>query len=144
MSSDNSLGNGGPQRIADSLLRSLGGRSVLLRLPMNAIPDSDQEQLGLMAPLFNDVELAPVVYRRSRATMETGRGAQYELLVSAKTVEGLIGSMAFNSAETLFATATGVVAGQMLLQIVAVSSSEVFGRAYLYRLLLRESVALSI
>jgi hypothetical protein len=144
MGGENGVGNGGPQRIADSLLRSLGGRSVLLRLPLNAVPDSDQEQLGLAAPLFQDIEVAPVVYRKSRATMEAGRGAQYELLVSAKTVDDITGTLALNSAEILFATATAVVAGQMLLQIVAVSTSEVFGRAYLYRLELREPMALSV
>jgi hypothetical protein len=142
--SGESINNNGPQRIADSLLRTVGGRQVLLRMPLNAVPNSDQEQLGLAAPLYQDFPLEPVVYRKARATAEAGRGAQYELLVSARAVEGITGPMAFNSAETLFATAVGIVAGQMLLQIVAVSTSEAFGRAYLYRLELREPVALSV
>ena len=142
--SGDSLGNDGAQRMADSLLRTLGGRSVLLRMPLSAVPGSDQEQLGLAAPLYQDIEIAPVVYRKSRVAMKAGQGAQYELLVSAKTVDEITGSSVLHSAETLFATATGVIAGGMLLQIIAVSVSEVFGRAYLYRLELREPIAVSL
>lgn len=130
--------------MADTLLRSLGGSSVLLRMPLNAVPNSDQEQLGLAVPLFQDIALEPVVYRKTRASVSAGHGAQSELLVSASAVDAIVGSLAFNSAETLFATAVGIVAGQMLLQIAAVSVSEAFGRAYLYRLELREPVAQSL
>jgi hypothetical protein len=39
-----------PQRAADALLRCLGGRTVLLRLPTNAVVGSDAEQLGAANP----------------------------------------------------------------------------------------------
>ena len=44
-----------PQRAADALLRCLGGRTVLLRLPTNAVSGSDAEQLGAGSPSYEDI-----------------------------------------------------------------------------------------
>lgn len=139
MSSDLSVmpASAGPLRVADTLLRSLGGRSVLLRVPGNAVPNSDQEQLGLVAPTFQDMELSPVLYRKVRATMPQTTSARYELLVSASAIAELVGSLGYSSANALFALATGVVVDQILMEIEAASASEAFGQAYLYRLELR-------
>lgn len=127
----------GPTRVADALLRSLGGRSVLLRLAGNAVPGSDQEQLGLAGPLFQDVPLSPVIYRRVRPAVSETRGARYELMVSASAVQGLMGSLSYSSPGALFAQAVGVVVDQVLMEIEAATASEAFGQAYVYRLELR-------
>ena len=131
-------------RMADALLRSLGGRTVLLHIPASAVVGDIGEQIGLAAPLFQDVELRPVVLRRVRpkiATAETERPAEYELLVSASAVERIVGSLAYESADVLFAQACGVMVDGELMEITSATSTEGFGSVYLYRLGLRASAA---
>jgi hypothetical protein len=135
-------------RAADTLLRGVGGRQVLLRTPAPAIPDDDGEQLGLSTPQFQDFPLCPVIYRRIRpripSSVATAQShpAQYELLVSATAVNALIGSQQYNSAATLFSTAFGVLIDGVLLEIESATYSELGGAAYLYRLLLQVPQAL--
>ena len=79
------------QRAADALLRCAGGRAVLLRMPAPANAGDATEQLGLAAPEFQDVELAPVVFRRARGLdgrRRWTRRAKWELMVSASGGEG--------------------------------------------------------
>ncbi len=85
-----------------------GGRSVLLRMPAPATAGDTTEQLGLAAPEFQDVELAPVVFRKARATTAEGKAAKWELMVSATAVNGMVGSLGYSAASVLFATAFGV------------------------------------
>ena len=131
-------------RMADALLRSLGGRTVLLHIPAPAIPGDIGEQIGLATPLFQDVELRPVVLRKIRAkiaTAETERPAEYELLVSASAVERVVGSLAYTSADVLFGLACGVLVDGEQMEITSATSVEGFGSVYLYRLGLRASAA---
>jgi hypothetical protein len=140
--------------MADSLLQSVGGRQVLLRTPAPANPDDDGEQLGLATPLFQDAVLGPVVFRRVRPRVpstvtESGTSpVLYELLVSVTAVTALAGSCGYESAETLFAVAYGVLLPEtqmagVLLEIESATWSEVGGAPYLYRLVLRVPSRLS-
>ena len=136
--------NAAAVRAADTLLRSVGGRSVLLRTPAPANPDDDGEQLGLSVPIFQDSPLCPVVYRRLRPKISSmlSTATQYELLVSATAVNALIGPQAFNSAETLFAIALAVVIDSVPLELVSATTSEIGGAPYMYRLLLQGPLVL--
>ena len=111
------------------MLRTNGGRSVLLRMPAPAVAGDDAEQLGLTTPLFQDVELAPVVFRRAESTLR--------LLVSGSAVKALVVSQEFNSAEVLFETAAGVVVDGVLYTILANTASTSDGVTYTYALELR-------
>jgi hypothetical protein len=136
--------SGGRVRMADTLLRSVGGRTVLLHVPAPAIPGDLGEQLGLATPLFQDVELCPAVLRKVRAkiaTAATEHPAEYELLVSASAVEKAVGSLAYDSADVLFASACGVIVDGDLREITSVTTAEAFGEAYLYRVGLRAAAA---
>ena len=126
---------GSAARAADVLLRAMGGRTVMLRLPAPAVPGDVTEQLGAAMPIFRDVPLAPVVFRKARATLAEGKTAKSELLVSATVVEAIVGSLAFASASLLFATAYGVLVDEELLEIVAVAEEQAFGQSYVYRLI---------
>jgi len=128
-------------RTADVLLRAMGGRTVMLRTPAPAVPADVTEQLGIATPLFQDLPLAPVVYRKARATVANGEAAKWEMLVSATTVENLVGSLAYASASVLFAAAFGVLCDGELLEIVSATQEQVFGRPYVYRLVLRAPLA---
>lgn len=132
---------GATARAADTLLRASGGRSVLLRMPAPASAGDIAEQLGLETPQFQDIELAPVVFRKSRARIEESRAARYELLVSATAVASLTGSMGYSAAAALFSTAFGILVDDVLLTIESVTESEANGKPYLYRLLLRAPLA---
>ncbi len=126
-------------RMTDALLRSVGGRNALLHLPATAIAGDEGEQLGLVAPGFQDVELSPVVFRRVRAKIASGstpRVAEYELLVSASAVDRVVGSLEFESAAVLFAQACGVLVDGVLFGISSFAGAEAFGVTYLYRLAL--------
>ena len=124
------------QRAADTLLRATGGQALQLRVPTPAVAGDVTEQLGLATPGFEDLELAPAVFRKSRARVADGKAAEYEVLVSATCVEALAGGTG-QSVDVLFAQAFGVVADGSVLAIEAVSASEIGEAAYLYRLLLR-------
>ena len=138
-------------RSGDILLRTMGGRSVMLRLPAPAVANDPTEQLGLATPQFQDVPLAPVVYRKARATVtagapsfraaEGGGGggvARYELLISATAVDALAPE---GGASALFATAAGIVIDGALLQIESFTEEQIFGRAYVYRVIVRSPFA---
>ena len=131
-------------RMADALLRGVGGRTVLLHIPAGAVAGDPGEQVGVGLPGFQDVELGPAVFRRVRARMGEGKAAEYELLVSAGAVQKMVGSLLFDSADVLFARAAGVMVDGALLTIASVASAEAFGSVYLYRLGLRARLGDSV
>jgi hypothetical protein len=112
----------------------MGGCSVMLRMPAPAVPADAAEQLGLATPAFQDLPLAPVVMRASRAE---STATKHELLVSASAIEALVGSLAYASASVLFANAFGVFENDTLHEIVSASAEEANGEPYIYRLFLR-------
>jgi hypothetical protein len=132
---------GAAVRAADALLRGVGGRVVMLRIPATASAGDVAEQLGLAVPEFQDVELAPVVFRTARATVSEGKAAKWELLVSASSVLELAGSMGYGAAEALFGAAFGVLIDGVLMTVESTTAAEVGGAAYLYRLVLRAPIA---
>jgi hypothetical protein len=139
MGSDVSVRNStqAAQRAADALLRSLGGASVMLRLP--SLPcGADNDQVGLGSGSYEDLTLSPAVFRRVRPKMQESTECEWELLLSASSVDARVSAAQLDSADTLFAEGVAVIVGTKTFLIEAISASEVFGRAYLYRLLLRE------
>jgi hypothetical protein len=128
-------------RAADALMRAMGGRTVMLRMPAPAVPADVTEQLGIATPTFQDLPLAPVAFRKARAVVAIGKAAKWELLVSATVVDGLVGSLAYASASVLFADAFGVLSDDELLEIESATEEQVFGQPYVYRLVLRATLA---
>ncbi len=127
-------------RIADSLLRSLGGRQVLLHIPAPAMNGDLGEQLGLAQPAFQDVQLGPVAFRRLRSKTGSAQkpaDTEYELMVSASAVAALVGSLSYQAADVLFAQTAAVLVDDNVMNITWVASAEAFGSVYLYRLGLR-------
>ncbi len=127
------------RRAADALLRGAGGRAVLLRMAAPAPAGVDAEQLGLAVPGFVDAELAPVVFRKARPTVDATEATEWELLVSATAVMGVAGSSDAWVAFAMFTTAVGVVVDEVLMEIESASSSDMTGSPYVYRLRLREA-----
>jgi hypothetical protein len=118
----------GVRRAAEALLRSNGGRTVLLRLAAPASVGDDAEQLGLATPQFNDVPLGPAVFHKANSVKK--------LLVSANAVEQICGTLGFDAVDVLFETAIGVVIDGVLYEITDNISSQADGRAFCYWLTL--------
>lgn len=124
--------------LADALLRSVGGAVAQLRVT-NVSSDGSMSEVGLVATAFVDVVVSPVVMRKLRPTWQEGGESNWELLVSATSVEAQLSALSLDSAQSLFGMTLAVtVAGQDYL-IESVASNEAFGQVYLYRLLLREA-----
>jgi hypothetical protein len=128
---------GAPQMLADALLRSVGGTCAQLRVSATST-DGSMSEVGLVANTFAEVVLSPAAMRKLRPKWQEGGQSQWELLVSASSVQEQISALDLPSAQSLFAmTLTVTVAGQDYL-LESVASNEAFGQVYLYRLLLRE------
>ena len=132
------------QRAADVLLQCAGGRSVLLRMPAPANAGDTTEQLGLAVPTFQDVEVAPVVFRSARATTADGKAAKWELMVSATAVNALVGSLGYSAPSVLFEVAFGVLIDGALMEVKSATESEVGGGPYVYRVVLTAPLALVV
>lgn len=138
MSDTASRNPGAAQRVADALLRSVAGTTAQLRITA-AVEGAGSCELGMVSTTFADVVVSPVVLRKLRPAWHENASQQWELLVSASSVEQQVSSLDLPSAQSLFAITLNIsVAGQEYL-IDAVASNEVFGQVYLYRLLLREA-----
>jgi len=131
---------GALRRTADAMLFGSSARTVLLRLPAPAITGDPDEQLGLATPQFQDIEVAPVVFRTAVDQAAKNDSGRRDLIISATTVQTLTGAMEFASANVLFASAFGVLVDDVLLAIVAVADLEAGGDVYAYRLTLRQPI----
>jgi hypothetical protein len=124
--------------LADALLRSVTGTTALLRVT-GANTTSSQSEVGLVATIFAEVAVSPVVMRKLRPTLQEKGESKWELLASATGVEQQVNALDLDSAQALFAmTVTVTVAGQDYL-IESVAANEAFSQVYMYRLLLREA-----
>jgi hypothetical protein len=130
--------SGAPQMLADALLRSVGGTSAQLRVSATNT-DGSMSELGLVANQFADVVLSPVAMRKLRPKYQEGGQSQWELLISASSVEQQVSALELSDAQSLFAMTLGVTVAQQDYLIESVASNEAFGQVYLYRLLLRET-----
>jgi hypothetical protein len=119
------------------MLRATAGTTATLLVPPAVGDTTDAGQLGINPPQFQQLPLAPAVFRRTRATMAEGQEAKYELLISAGAVQQQVSTRQLNSADGLFLMAAAVIVGGALFQIESWSSSQVLGQACLYRLQLR-------
>lgn len=124
--------------LADALLRSVGGASALLRVSATST-DGTMSEVGLVANQFADVVLSPVAMRKLRPKYQEGGQSQWELLISASSVEQQVSALQLSDAQSLFAMTLTVTVAEQDYLIESVASNEAFGQVYLHRLLLRET-----
>ena len=127
------------QRVATALLRAGGGTTASLQMPPLQGDSSNAGQIGLDAPGFLSLPLAPALFRKARVAMQDGQLPKYELLISADAIAAQVTQLQLSSAQALFSQAAGVTVAGKLFLIEAVSASESQGAVYLYRLLLQEA-----
>ena len=122
----------GAIRLADAVMQSGGGRTVLLRIAIPAVPGDPAEQLGLATPEYQDIALAPATFHKANSVSK--------LLVSASAVHEALGSLGFDSADVLFETAVGVMIDDLIYKIKNSYSSQAVGLPYCYWLTLEAPV----
>ena len=132
-----------PQMLADALLRSVGGASAFLRVTGGALT-SNQSEVGLIATTFSQVEVSPVVMRKLRPTAEVKEMPQWEMLISATSVQTQVEALDIASAQALFAMTLAVTVGGNDYLVESIAANEAFGKVYLYRLVLREAFRQSL
>lgn len=118
-------------RMAESMLRALGGGEVKLLLPISEAADSASQRLGLAPESLEPVPCAPVVARSLSRQREQAPG--YELIFPASVVLPLAQAHGASAAESLFAAARGVLCGNTRLRVQSVAAEYFAGEAYLYR-----------
>ena len=122
-------------RAAEALLRTLGGCTISVRVPVNVAGNAGK--FGLAGAATEDVALSPVVIRSVKGQAKGARG-RVELLISAaslataKEINDAAGSEAF------FDSALGVVHDTVLKRIVSFSVDDFGGMPYLYRVVVQE------
>ncbi len=136
--------NAGAQRMADALLRASGGYSAIFLVPAPQGDTTDAGQLGIDAPNFQSLSIAPVIFRKTRATMQENEAPRYELLVSATAVGQQVSLLQLDSADALFLLVAGVSVSGLDMVIESWASTALVGEAMLYRLLLRVATTGSV
>ena len=124
--------------LADALLRSVAGASALLRVTGANAPNS-QSEVGLVATTFSDAVVSRVVMRRVRPTWERDGQPQWEMFLSATSIEAQVSALDFGSAQALLAATLAITVGGQDYLIESMTANEAFGQVYLYRLLVREA-----
>jgi hypothetical protein len=118
-------------RAAQAMLRALGGDEVVIRCPAAPAGDGTNAELGIEGPVTEDVTVSPVVAGPSAAQPSDPR-LRLEFLFAAATLAPYLADRG-ESAEDFFTGALGIVHGQKLLHIEAVSAESFAGTPYLYR-----------
>ena len=120
-------------RAADSLLHSLGGTCVSLRIPTPLLSGGTATEIGLTPSLYQDVPLAPAALRSLANSKPALARARYEILISASAVQKQMELNNFNSADDFFGSALGLIYQGDLLHIENVARDDYAGSPYLYR-----------
>ena len=117
--------------LADSLLHSLGGATVAIRLPA-PVAGGTATELGLAPLSFSDATISPAVIR---SLPSSGQGAErYEILLSTSALQKLAETQNAASVNGLLASAAGLVYNGKLLLIYDVTADAFAGSPYIYRL----------
>ncbi|MGH9524985.1 MAG: hypothetical protein ACRD3E_20860 [Terriglobales bacterium] len=114
-------------RSAEAMLRALGGTEVRFRCPVSAAKDAQARQLGMDAPVTEDIAVSPVVVR--------GVGDEYELLIAPASVAAYLADRG-QSAEQFFQAVLAVLVDVREFAVHAFQAEQFAGADYLYRVTL--------
>jgi hypothetical protein len=123
------------QRAAETLLQTLGGTGVYVRLAIDSTL-SEGAQLGLESSATEEVLLSPVVVRN--LTTDKSLRVRLEILVAAGTLARAREIYSVSDALDFFNSALGVIQRGKLFRVDSVDVDEFSGFPYLYRLTVSE------
>jgi hypothetical protein len=128
-------------RAADALLRTLGGATISVRVPLGVVADGSANELGLAGAATEDVALSPVVVRRAtgaRLGQTKNVRGRVELLISATSLATAKDIIDAAASEAFFDSALGVIHDGILKRIVSFAVEDFGGMPYLYRVVVQE------
>ena len=123
-------------RAAEALLRTLGGCTIYVRMPIDAATAGDAPQLGLQPIATEDIALSPVVTRELRSA---GTKRKMELIISAASLARAKDIQSAADAQQFFDAALGFIYGEKLWRIETFAADDFAGTPYLYRIIVAES-----
>jgi hypothetical protein len=123
------------QRMADSLVGSLGATQVSLRIAEPSAGDTNS-QLGITTPTVEDVPLSPAVVLAVSAPHEPS--ARYEVRLSFSSVQQAVSMYNVSDVADWLLTAVALVYGDKVLHIDSVLVDQYAGADYLYRIFVSE------
>ena len=109
----------------------------MLLLPGLPGDGTDAGQLGVDAPNYQQLTLAPAIFRRTRPTMTDNQSAKYELLISATAVAQQLSLLQLATADALFSMVAAVQVAGLTLLVEEWACTASLGMPLVYRLLLR-------
>ena len=112
-------------RAAEAMLRALGGTEIKLRCPVGTAKDELARQLGLEAPVAEDIAVSPVVVHPS--------GQDLELLIAPSSVAPYMQDRG-QTAEQFFNGVLAVLHAGCQYQLKLFHVEQCAGAAYLYRI----------
>ena len=119
------------QRAADAMLRSLGATQITLRVAQPPVGGTNNE-LGMASSGFEDVPLGPAAVRST--AMAANETVQVEALVSASAAIAAATAHGTDDVATWLLEAHGLLYGNRLLHIDAVTVDHFAGLEYLYHI----------
>jgi len=123
-------------RAAEALLRTLGGCTVYIRVPLDVVTTGDAPQLGLQPIATKDVALSPVV---TRGLKSLGARRKMELSIAAASLSRAKDIQSASDAQQFFDAALGVIYAEKLWRIESLAVDDFGGVPYLYRIIVAES-----
>jgi hypothetical protein len=120
----------GRVRACETLLRTCGGQMVTLQISAPGTAGDPSEELGLVTPQFQEVELGPAVWRKL--------GSTNVLLVSACSVAVLAGTLASSSVVEMLEGAAGIVVDGTTFAVESVVAQSVGAEPVYFTLTLRQ------
>jgi hypothetical protein len=123
-------------RMAETMLRSMGGGSVQLQVPGAAAPSSGAE-LGLAPRPLQAIEFSPVTARA--LTSEANGLRHFELVFAAAQVNAEAQRNGLYSGIALIEAATAIVVQGSTMTIEKISTDSLGETPYLYRVIVQES-----
>jgi hypothetical protein len=122
-------------RAAEAMLRALGGGEVVLRCPTAPAANETNRELGLEAPVGDDLALSPVLARSVARVSDSC--ARYEFLFAPASLTACLADRR-QSAADFFSSLLGVVHQGRLLHVESMTTDTFAGAAYLYRVVATE------
>ena len=115
-------------RAVNAMVRAMGGGSVKFRLP--TATTGIERELGLSAPLAEEIEVGPVVVRE--IGLKDGR-AQIQVLVSANSLQSVMDARGEVSGLGMLKCAESVSYGERVFRVTSVSAETFGGMEYMWR-----------
>lgn len=123
-------------RAAEALLRTLGGCTIYVRVPLDVVTTGDASQLGVQAVGTEDVELSPAVTRALPKKKDSQRRMEISISVTSLSLAKDIDDA--ESAQQFFDAALGIIYAEKLWRIESLQVDDFAGTPYLYRLTVSE------